>query len=241
MLCLAPIALLAGSGDANGDGKVNVADIVEIISYLNGNPSGSFNATEADISGNGKVDANDVNILKEVIMSDDADKESLVEYYHLQELIQEAQEKVDELSDQINQKAPKLLHMEFLASENPMQLVENAECVIVGDSAVECRVLNVMSAKTLIPRFEFIGDRVTIGGQEAESSKTTFDFSAKQTLIVYLGEQTKKYTVTVSAYTGLPTLWAETASRSLTEANKYYSAKISLVDNVRTGVGQERL
>lgn len=234
MLCLAPIALLAGSGDANGDGKVDVADIVEIINYINGNQSDRFNATEADISGNGKVDANDVKILKEVIMSDDADKESIVEYYHLQELIQEAQEKVDELSDQINQKEPKLLHMEFLASENPMQMVEDAECVIIGDSAVECRVLNVMSAKTLIPRFEFTGDYVTIGGQEAESSKTAFDFSAKQTLIVYLGEQTKKYTVTVSAYTGLPTLWAETASRSLTEANKYYSAKISLVDNVRT-------
>ena len=82
MLCLAPIALLAGSGDANGDGKVDVADIVEIINYINGNQSDRFNATEADISGNGKVDANDVNILKEVIMSDDADKESIVEYYH---------------------------------------------------------------------------------------------------------------------------------------------------------------
>ena len=234
LLCLVPVALLAGSGDVNGDGKVNVADIVEIVNYLNGNPSDTFNATEADISGNGRVDATDIKILREVIMSEDVDKESVIEYYALEELIHEAQDKIDQLNDQINQREPKLLHMEFLASENPMQLVEDTECEIVGDSAVECRVLNVMSSKTLIPRFQFTGDYVTIGGQEAESSKTAFDFSAEQTLVVHCGEQTKEYTITVSAYTGLPTLWAETTDRSLKESNQYYNATISLIDNVRT-------
>jgi len=234
LLCLMPIALLAGSGDANGDSKVNVADIVEILNYLRGTPSDKFNATEADISGNGKVDATDVKILREALLSEGINRESVIEYYALQEMIQEAQEKIDELNDQINQREPRLLHMEFLAFENPMQLVENAECKIIGDSAVECRVLNVMSAKMLIPRFEFTGDYVTIGGQEAESSKTAFDFSSEQTLVVHCGEQTKKYTVTVSAYTGLPTLWAETAGRSLKTANLYYDATIRLVDNVRT-------
>ena len=234
LLCLMPIALLAGSGDANGDSKVNVADIVEILNYLRGTPSDKFNATEADISGNGKVDATDVKILREALLSEDINRESVIEYYALQEMIQEAQEKIDELNDQINQREPRLLHMEFLASENPMQLVENAECKIIGDSAVECRVLNVMSAKMLIPRFQFTGDYVTIGGQEAESSKTAFDFSSEQILVVHCGEQTKKYTVTLSAYTGLPTLWAETAGRSLKTANQYYDATIRLVDNVRT-------
>ena len=80
LLCLFPIALLAGSGDANGDGKVNVADIVEIVNYLHGTPSEKFNATEADISGNGKVDDTDVKILQEVIMSESADQKTVIEY-----------------------------------------------------------------------------------------------------------------------------------------------------------------
>ena len=160
----------------------------------------------------------------------------LVEEWNLlQELISQAQETIEELTARIYQTDPRLIHMEFLASENPLQLVEDAECEIIGDSAIECRVLNVMSAKTLIPRFRFTGDYVTIGGTEAISSKTAFDFSSERVLVVHAGEKTKRYAVVVSAYTGLPTLWAETTSRSLSEPNLYYKATISLVDNVRTG------
>ena len=162
--------------------------------------------------------------------------ELLVEEWNtLQELIDQSQKALDQLSIKINQKDPKLLHMEFLASENPLQLVENAECEIIGDSAVECRVLNLMSAKTLIPRIRFTGDYVTIGGQKVVNSKSAFDFSSERILVVHSGEQTKEYTVTVSAYTGLPTLWAETTGRSLKEANYYYKATFSLVDNAGYG------
>ena len=162
--------------------------------------------------------------------------ELLVEEWNtLQELIDQSQKALEQLSIKINQKDPKLLHMEFLASENPLQLVENAECEIIGDSAVECRVLNLMSAKTLIPRIRFTGDYVTIGGQKVVNSKSAFDFSSERILVVHSGEQTKEYTVTVSAYTGLPTLWAETTGRSLKEANYYYKATFSLVDNAGYG------
>ena len=160
----------------------------------------------------------------------------LVEEWNLlQELISQAQETIAELTARIYQTDPRLIHIEFLASENPLQLVEDAECEIIGDSAVECRVLNMMSAKTLIPRFRFTGDYVTIDGKEVISSKTAFDFSSERVLVVHAGEKTKEYTIVVSAYTGLPTLWAETTSRSLSEPNLYYKATISLVDNVRTG------
>ena len=192
-----PLVLLAGSGDTNGDNKVNAADIVEIINYLNGTPSEKFDANEADVSGNGKVNIIDIKILEKVIMHGDLDIESDLDYYNLLDLINDAQEKIDELNDKINQTEPKLLHMEFLASENPMQLVENVECIIIGDSAVTCRVLNFMNAKSLIPRFEFTGDRVTIGGQEAISSETAFDFSSEQTLVVHNGEKTKEYIISL--------------------------------------------
>ena len=166
----------------------------------------------------------------------DERNELLVEEWNtLQVLIDQTQKTIDQLNEKINQTYPKLLHMEFLASENPLQLVEDAECEIVGDSAVECRVLNLMSAKTLIPRFRFTGDYVTIDGKEAISSKTAFDFSKERVLVVHSGEQTKEYTVTVSAYTGLPTLWAETNGRSLKEANYFYKGTFSLVDNVSYG------
>jgi hypothetical protein len=235
-----PLVLLAGSGDTNGDNKVNAADIVEIINYLNGTPSEKFDANEADVSGNGKVNIIDIKILEKVIMHGDLDIESDLDYYNLLDLINDAQEKIDELSDKINQTEPKLLHMEFLASENPMQLVENVECIIIGDSAVTCRVLNFMNAKSLIPRFEFTGDRVTIGGQEAISSETAFDFSSEQTLVVHNGEKTKEYIISLIAYTGLPTLWAETKSRKLKESNLYYEATFSLTDNAAYG-GQSGL
>ena len=235
LICLVPISLLAGSGDVNGDRKVNVADIVEIVNYLKGTPSARFNATEADVSGNGKVDDADIKIINEVIMSGDVDLESAIEYYSLQEKIRQAQERIDELKGQINQVEPQLLHLEFLASENPKQIVEDAEAEIIGDTAVECRVLNFMRTKMLIPRFQFSGDFVTIDGQEAASGKTAFDFSSVRVLVVHAGEKTKKYTLTVNAYTGLPTLWAETKGRRLNMSNTYYEAAISLVDNVRTG------
>ena len=162
-----------------------------------------------------------------------AQNELLVQEWNaLQELIDQSQKTIEQLNEIINQKYPKLLHMEFLASENPMQLVEDAECEIIGDSVVECRVLNLMSAKTLIPRFRFTGDYVTIDGQEAISSSTAFDFSKERVLVVHSGENTKEYIVTLSAYTGLPTLWAETNGRSLKDANYYYKGTFSLVDNV---------
>ena len=235
-----PLVLLAGSGDTNGDNKVNAADIVEIINYLNGTPSEKFDANEADVSGNGKVNIIDIKILEKVIMHGDLDIESDLDYYNLLDLINDAQEKIDELNDKINQTEPKLLHMEFLASENPMQLVENVECIIIGDSAVTCRVLNFMNAKSLIPRFEFTGERVTIGGQEAISSETAFDFSSEQTLVVHNGEKTKEYIISLIAYTGLPTLWAETMSHKLKESNLYYEATFSLTDNAVYG-GQSSL
>ena len=174
--------------------------------------------------------------LSDSLGSLDVENDLLVEEWNtLQELIKLSQEELEELEAKINQKDPKLLHFEFLASENPMQLVENAECEIIGDSVVECRVLNVMSAKSLIPRFSFTGDYVTIGGRQAVSSKTAFDFSSERALVVYSGSKTKKYTVIVSAYTGLPTLWAETTGRMLSEANHYYKATVSLVDNAGYG------
>ena len=55
-------------GDANGDGTVNVADIVEVVNYIMGSPSGKFDATGADASGDGTINAADIVTIVNIIM-----------------------------------------------------------------------------------------------------------------------------------------------------------------------------
>lgn len=56
-------------GDANGDGVVNVTDIVEIINFMNMKASAEFNKKAADVTGDGDVDENDINAISSLIMS----------------------------------------------------------------------------------------------------------------------------------------------------------------------------
>lgn len=67
---LLPLGLLAGSGDVNGDGHINVGDIVEILNYIENHPSVTFNESEADVNNDGSIDYEDVDILKKKIMNE---------------------------------------------------------------------------------------------------------------------------------------------------------------------------
>lgn len=58
--CLMPICLIAESGDVNGDGEVDVADIVELLNYLNKRPTKFFIASEADVNKDGVVNTSDL-------------------------------------------------------------------------------------------------------------------------------------------------------------------------------------
>ena len=58
----------AGSGDANGDGTVNAADIVEVVNYIMGSPSGKFDIGNADVNGDGTVNAADIVTIVNLIM-----------------------------------------------------------------------------------------------------------------------------------------------------------------------------
>ena len=55
-------------GDANNDGKVTVADIVEIVKYLNKIPSSYFNAVNADFNGDKTVNASDIDAITNYLM-----------------------------------------------------------------------------------------------------------------------------------------------------------------------------
>jgi hypothetical protein len=56
-------------GDVNDDGKINVMDIVEIVSKIMGSPSDNFILDAADIDGNGTVNVMDLVNVVEMIMT----------------------------------------------------------------------------------------------------------------------------------------------------------------------------
>jgi len=56
------------AGDANTDGFINVADIVEIANYLKGSPSTKFNEKAADANGDNKVNTSDIETIKNIIL-----------------------------------------------------------------------------------------------------------------------------------------------------------------------------
>ena len=58
----------AVAGDANGDGKVDVDDVVSIVNYILGEPDEGFNASVCDINGDGKIDIEDVVALINIIL-----------------------------------------------------------------------------------------------------------------------------------------------------------------------------
>ncbi len=57
------------SGDANGDGKVDVADIVEMVNAKNGQSSPKFNMGNADITGDGHITDADITEVTKIILA----------------------------------------------------------------------------------------------------------------------------------------------------------------------------
>lgn len=55
--------------DVNGDGKLDVADIVAMENYINNKPTLNFNTEAADLNNDGKINQTDVNILVNMILS----------------------------------------------------------------------------------------------------------------------------------------------------------------------------
>ena len=57
------------SGDANGDGVVDSADVTAIINYILGKPSASFNKENADVTGDGEILIDDAVQTVQLIMN----------------------------------------------------------------------------------------------------------------------------------------------------------------------------
>lgn len=155
-----------------------------------------------------------------------------------QEENEKIQQQLRELEDSLHYVEPYLYTMEFVAADNPYQLIENTPCTIVGDSVVECRILNITEDRMLIPRFTFQGSVVTINGEQAESGKKAYDFSKPVVLSVITASKIKDYVVYVNSYTGLPSVWLDTNSHvNVANANQYYGGSIKIIDGPKTRAG----
>lgn len=139
------------------------------------------------------------------------------------------------VKDKSEELSLKVLSMSFAVANNPIQLVEDAKCEIVGDSLIDCWVRNIMSDKILKPHIEHTGDCVYIDGTEIENDTTPIDFKKPVNLTIELGENKKLYTVYVHSFTGLPIMRIETDGRKKIETKEdYIDASFSLEENVTT-------
>ena len=67
---------LCPKGDANCDGRVNTADIVETINAVRGNPSMRFIEFNADANSDGKIDSKDIEAIKNIILTSESATEN---------------------------------------------------------------------------------------------------------------------------------------------------------------------
>lgn len=63
---------LKTSGDANGDGSVNVFDVTATVNYILGSPNDGFDFEAADVNGDGTVNVFDVTKIVNIILGVDA-------------------------------------------------------------------------------------------------------------------------------------------------------------------------
>ena len=67
-------------GDANGDGRVDMADVVAVVNVVMGNAPDNFDEAMADSDGNGKIDEEDASLLAESLLNPPFDRfKALVE------------------------------------------------------------------------------------------------------------------------------------------------------------------
>ena len=57
-------------GDANSDDKVDVADIVAIVSHQKGQDVEGFSLPAADVNDDGKADGKDIELISKIIMKE---------------------------------------------------------------------------------------------------------------------------------------------------------------------------
>jgi hypothetical protein len=128
--------------------------------------------------------------------------------------------------------APRFLSFGFKASDNPLTLIYDIAGV-VEDSVIKVLIPHVMtSGKTFIPTFTIAGSGVSIGETPQQSGANSVNFSSPVVYTVsHLSGATKRYTVQVSSFTGLPMVFINTKNNAqIASKDNYVDATIRIVD-----------
>ena len=130
---------------------------------------------------------------------------------------------------------PKLLTFSISAKDNPMQMVDDAICEIIGDSIVNCWVKNILNDKSLTAKFSYEGEEIKFDDKVVNDGTITTNFYHPVIISVLSGTHTKEYKVYVHTYTGLPVIWIETDGRQkIASKEDYLKASFKLVENAVT-------
>ena len=66
---IVPLPAADVKGDANNDGRVDIADVAAAIAHILGQPTGQFSEEAADMDGNGSIDIDDVQAIVTLILN----------------------------------------------------------------------------------------------------------------------------------------------------------------------------
>ena len=128
----------------------------------------------------------------------------------------------------------KISSITFHSKDNPMQLIGDVTCDIIGDSIINCWIPYLITDKKLIANISYIGDKLLIDTVTYTTS-SRYDFSKPVKLILSNSDTIKKYMLYVYSFTGLPVLWIDTDNGvDITSKENYVRAKFKLVENVVT-------
>lgn len=127
--------------------------------------------------------------------------------------------------------APRIRSFRFGREANPGKLEQDIVLEIDGER-IHASSSFVIEDKTLVPEFEFDGEKVLADGREVVSGSTALDFSGPVALTVTGSDgQTKEYTVRLTGLYGLPVVFLDTKGVEITSKEEYVAATIRIIDN----------
>lgn len=129
-------------------------------------------------------------------------------------------------------KTPKLLSFCLPTNKNALNIIEDVRGEIIGDSIVECWIPYIISDKHFIAEIDAEGEVLV---EDLPASDEPIDFSRPVSITVNSHNVSKKYTVYVHIFTGLPIMWIETENRAdITSREEYLNAHMRLCEGVIT-------
>lgn len=144
----------------------------------------------------------------------------------------------DDSNDFSDVEAPVAARLEgfrFLASNNPMSLISDVECSVVGDSLIDCHIPHIVDGKMLVPSFEVEGGKLMLNGEEVISDVTALDCSRPLNMELVGTDHSSACRLCVKCFTGLPVVYIDTENKAaITSKEEYLKGTMRVVEDIVT-------